>query len=162
MMKSYNIGDDVYFYVSVSCEKPFEGKITEIVRPDVYLIRYNGGLYEVHGQFVTGIVISDKEIISQLEARILDDDQKLKSLNKQLAVFEKELETLRETIMRQKNRINELERNQKFPFDGYNFRKRKKQDPPFPFPIPSVPQWRCDLDDHETYRKKYSCKCMEH
>ena len=71
-------------------------------------------------------------------------------------------ETLRETIMRQKNRINELGRNQKFPFDGYNFRKRKKQDPPFPFPIPSVPQWRCDLDDHETYRKKYSCKCMEH
>jgi|WetSurMetagenome_2_1015567.scaffolds.fasta_scaffold19980_12 hypothetical protein len=159
-MKSYNIGDNVYFYISVSCENVYEGKVTEIIRPDVYLIKHDNGIYEVHGQFITGLVISDKEIISQLEARIIGDTKKLQDLTKRLVEFEKELETLRETIMRQKNRINELERNQKFPFDGYNVKKPKRRDPPFPFP--STPQWKCDVDDHETYRQKYSCKCLEH
>jgi DNA repair exonuclease SbcCD ATPase subunit len=117
-MKSYNIGDDVYFYISVSCENTYEGKITEIIRPDVYLIKHDNGMYEVHGQFVTGLVIPDKEIIHNLEARILNDDKKLQVLTKRIVEADAKIEELKKKVAKQKDEIDELRRDVKKSWRG--------------------------------------------
>lgn len=157
-MRAYNIGDKVYFYICVARNQIVEGEIREIVKPDVYMIMYDNGKYEIHGQFITGLVISDKEIITKLEERILNDDKKLQVLYKRIVEADKEIAHLKETVSRQKSRISELER---VPFNGYNYKKRRKTSPSPDIP-PMVPQWRCDLDDHERYRQKYACGFLEY
>jgi len=133
-MKSYNIGDKVYFYISVACKDSVEGKITEIIKPDVYMIKYDNGMYEIHGQFITGLVISDKEIIHNLEARILNDDKKLQVLNKRIIEADVKIEELKKKIAEQKDKIQELEKS-KF-WDGmFNDDLRKRRKNPFPYPI---------------------------
>lgn len=117
-MKSYNIGDDVYFYISVSCENTYKGRITEIVKPDVYLIKYDNGMYEVHGQFITGLVISDKDIIHNLEARILNDDKKLQVLTKRIVEADTKIEELKKKVAKQKDEIDELRRDAKKSWKG--------------------------------------------
>jgi uncharacterized coiled-coil protein SlyX len=117
-MKSYTIGDDVYFYISVSCENTYEGKITEIIRPDMYLIKHDNGIYEVHGQFITGLVIPDKEIIHNLEARVLNDDKKLQVLTKRIVEADAKIEELKKKVAKQKDEIDELRRDAKKSWKG--------------------------------------------
>jgi len=117
-MKSYNIGDKVYFYISVSCKDPAEGKITEITKPDVYMIKYDNGMYEIHGQFITGLVIPDKEIIHNLEARVLNDDKKLQVLTKRIVEADAKIEELKKKVAKQKDEIDELRRDAKKSWKG--------------------------------------------
>lgn len=117
-MKSYNIGDKVYFYISVACKDTVEGKITEIIKPDVYMIKYDNGMYEIHGQFVTGLVIPDKEIIHNLEARILNDDKKLQVLTKRIVEADAKIEELKKKVSKQKDEIDELRRDDKKSWRG--------------------------------------------
>jgi hypothetical protein len=118
MMKSYNIGDKVYFYISVACKDPVEGKITEIIKPDVYMIKYDNGMYEIHGQFITGLVIADKDIIHNLEARILNDDKKLQALNKRIVEADAKIEELKKKVSKQKDEIDELRKDSKKTWRG--------------------------------------------
>ena len=126
-MKSYNIGDKVYFYISVSCKDPAEGKITEITKPDVYMIKYDNGMYEIHGQFITGLVIPDKEIIHNLEARVLNDDKKLQVLTKRIVEADAKIEELKKIITKQKDEIKRLEKGKLWDglFDDDDFLRRK-------------------------------------
>ncbi|MCJ7496779.1 MAG: hypothetical protein MUO78_01410 [candidate division Zixibacteria bacterium] len=117
-MKSYNIGDNVYFYVSVACKDVVEGQITEIIRPDVYVIKYSGGIYEIHGQFITGLIIPDKEIIHNLEVRILNDDKKLQVLTKRIVEADAKIEELKKKVVKQKDEIDELRKDAKKSWKG--------------------------------------------
>ena len=117
-MKSYNIGDKVYFYIGVSCKDTVEGKIIEITKPDVYMIKYDNGIYEIHGQFITGLVISDKEIIHNLEARILNDDKKLQVLTKRIVEADAKVEELKKKVAKQKDEIDELRKDSKKTWQG--------------------------------------------
>jgi hypothetical protein len=140
-MKSYNIGDDVYFYISVSCENTYKGRITEIVKPDVYLIKYDNGMYEVHGQFITGLVISDKDIIHNLEARILNDDKKLQVLTKRIVEADAVIERLKKRVDNQRNEIDELRKESKkswkgiFDGDENILRKIPRRSPRWTIPV---------------------------
>lgn len=117
-MKSYNIGDNVYFYISVACKDTVEGKIIEITKPDVYMIKYDNGMYEIHGQFITGLVIPDKDIIHNLEARILNDDKKLQVLTKRIVEADAKIEELKKKVAKQKDEIDELRRDAKKSWKG--------------------------------------------
>lgn len=157
-MKSYNIGDSVWFYVSIACKSPVEGKIIEILNnADMYIIKSDNSQYEVHGQFITGLVISDKETIHNLEVRILNDDKKLQILNKRIVETDTELERAKRTIVELRDEIQRL----KYPFNGYNYKKKRKTSPfPFPSPIPDIP----DMTPRWTVinGKKFNCMCKNH
>ena len=158
-MKEYKVGDKVLFHVDVIHVNPVEGEIVEIGGNGTYIIQHKGLKCGVQEKFIVSKVLSDKEIIHDLEVRILDDDKKLQIFNKRLAETNSELLKAKQTISELKERIRELERT---PFSGYNYKKRReRRDPILPFEIPPmVPRWS-DLD-HEQYRKKYACGFLEY
>jgi hypothetical protein len=138
-MKSYNIGDKVYFYISVACKDTVEGKVTEIIKPDVYMIKYDNGMYEIHGQFITGLVIADKDIIHNLEARILNDDKKLQVFTKRIVEADAKIEELKKKVLKQKDEIDELRRDAKKSwkglFDDDFLRKIPRRSPRWTIPV---------------------------
>lgn len=159
-MKDYKVGDKVLFHVDVIHVNPVEGEIVEIGGNGTYVIQHKGLKCCVQGKFIVSKVLSDKEIIHDLEVRILDDDKKLQILTKKLADTNSELLKAKQLTSELKERIRELERT---PFSGYNYKKRRVgRDFTLPFEIPPmVPRWS-DLDDHERYRKKYACGFLEY
>lgn len=155
-MKTYNIGDKVLFYVDVTRKDPVAGEIVDIIDTDLYKVLYEGSQFGVYGFFITGRIVSDKEVIAHLEEKIVNYDKKLQVLNNRIVEADAEIVRLKKIIDDQKEDI----RNLTYPWRNYSYNKKpKRKGSPFPFSpyeFPDMtPRWK--LDD-----KKIRCTCKEH
>lgn len=155
-MKAYAVGDKVLFHVDVVHINPVEGEVVEIGGNGMYVILHKGLRCGVQEKFIVSKIIPDKEIIQKLEERILDDGKKLQILTKHITEANAKIEGLKEKVARQKSEIEELRKDSRKQWRGIF-------DEDFIKKIPRrTPKWRCDVDDHESYRQKYACGFLEY